>query len=101
MVIVATWDEATPALIVAATASVAVGALVGRWWIVIVPLALGLSVSLLLLIGESHELDMTALAGYAALWTLGITAVVALGVVLHHSAHALTHGESRRRRPRA
>lgn len=97
MVFVATWDASTPALVVAAVATVALGVLVGRWWVALVPLALGVSVSVMLLLGESHELDMPALAGYAALWTLGITALVALGVGLDHGVRAITGGQSGRR----
>lgn len=92
MIFVLTWDGETPALIAAAVATVVLGGLVSRWWVVLVPLVPGLFLSVLLLVGESHELDMPALAGYATLWTLGITALVAFGVALHHSARALSRG---------
>jgi hypothetical protein len=37
LVLLATWSDTTPALIAAAAATVAVGAIVGRWWALLVP----------------------------------------------------------------
>ena len=99
MAFVATWDSQTPALVVAAVATVSLGLLVGRWWAVVVPLALGLPVSGLLLIGQSHELDMVALAGVTLLWTMRITALVAIGVGVERGVRALIQPARRRARP--
>jgi hypothetical protein len=92
---VATWEDAPPAVIVG-TAIVVFGVLVGRWWAVLVPLAPGLLLALMILLGESHELQMPSVAAYAALYTIGMSALVALGVALDHFARALTGGSAGR-----
>jgi hypothetical protein len=45
-----TWDATTPALIVAAAATVIAGGLVGRWWVLLVPVVPAVLLGLYVLI---------------------------------------------------
>lgn len=83
----AAWSDSTPALIAAAAVTVGAGALVGRWWVLLVPIVAAVLLALWALIdgedpGERWDSDPVVYA-YAFVFAGAITAfLLAVGVAL-------------------
>jgi len=67
---------------------VLLGVLVGRWWVLLVPIVPGALLALASLVSDPddyYEGSPRLCAAYVALWTVAIAALFALGVAINHS----------------
>ena len=82
----ASWSNTDAALIGAGTATIALGALVGRWWVLLVPVVPGALLALGTLVADPdgfYEGSPELWAAYLALITVAFAALVAIGVALN------------------
>jgi hypothetical protein len=85
MVGMASWSNTDAASISAAIGTVVLGILVGRWWVLLVPIVVGALLAFGTLIRDPdafHEGSPGLWAAYVALWTVAIGAVLAFGVAI-------------------
>jgi len=85
MIGMANWSNTNAALVGAGIATVLLGACVGHWWVLLVPIVPGALLALGTLIAdpdEFHENSPASWAAYIALWTVAIAVLLALGVAL-------------------
>jgi hypothetical protein len=85
MIGMATWSNTDAALVGAGIGTVTLGILVGRWWVLLVPIVVGALLALGTLISDPddfHEGSPGLWAAYVALWTVAIGAVLAFGVAI-------------------
>ena len=95
----ASWSYTDAAMIGAGLGTVLLGVLVGRWWVLLVPIVLGGLLALATLASDPddfHENSPELWALYVALWTAAIGAVLALGVAINRSAAHLRTRSTRR-----
>jgi hypothetical protein len=83
----AAWGESTPALIAAAAVTVIAGALVSRWWVLLVPVVPAVLIALLTVIrgetaGERWDAEPAAYAVMTAVAGVMIAFLLAVGVAL-------------------
>ena len=99
MAAMASWSYTDAAMIGAGLGTVLLGVLVGRWWVLLVPIVLGGLLALATLVSDPdsfHENSPELWALYIALWTVAIAAVLALGVAINRSAaHVRTRSTQR------
>jgi len=75
MIGMANWSNTNAALVGAGIATVLLGACVGHWWVLLVPIVPGALLALGTLIAdpdEFHENSPASWAAYIALWTVAI-----------------------------
>jgi hypothetical protein len=88
MIGMASWSNTDAALVGAGIGTVVLGILVGRWWVLLVPVVPGALLALGTLISDPddfHEGSPGLWAAYVALWTVAIGALLALGVAINRS----------------
>jgi hypothetical protein len=88
----ANWSNSSAAVVGAGLGTVALGVLVGRWWLLLVPIAPGAVIAIGTLVADPadfHEGSPGLWAAYVALWTITIAALLALGVAINRSAGIL------------
>ena len=86
MVGMANWSYTDGAMAGAAIGTLALGLLVGRWWVPLVPLVAGTALALATLVSDPenfHENTPVLWAGYVMMWTLAISVLIAVGVALN------------------
>jgi hypothetical protein len=89
MIGMASWSNTNAAMTGAGIGTVLLGVLVGRWWVPLVPVVPGALLALGTLVSDPddyHEGSPALWAAYVALWTVGIAALLALGVAINRSA---------------
>jgi hypothetical protein len=88
IIAMATWSGTDVALATAAVATVVVGCLVGRWWVLLVPIVPGvlLAVGTLLADPEGFQDNSPGFwAAYIAVATIAFVSLMALGVGINRS----------------
>jgi hypothetical protein len=99
MIGMANWSNTDAAMTGAGMGTVVLGALVGRWWVLLVPIVPGALVALGTLVADPadfHEASPGLWAAYVALWTVAIAALLALGVAIHRTAAPFLTRSTRR-----
>ena len=89
MIGMANWSNTNAAMTGAGIGTVVLGVLVGRWWVLLVPVVPGALLALGTLVADSddyHEGSPGFWAAYIALATVAIAALLALGVAINRSA---------------
>jgi hypothetical protein len=92
MVAMANWSNTEGATAGAVAGTVALGALVGRWWVLIAPLASGVLLALATLVAspdDAYEDAPGMWALYFVFLAAAIAALLAIGVWLNRSARRL------------
>jgi hypothetical protein len=85
MIGMANWSNTDAASIGAGIGTVVLGILVGRWWVLLVPIGVGALLALGTLISDPddfHEGSPGLWAASVALWTVAICALLVLGVAV-------------------
>jgi hypothetical protein len=88
MIGMASWSNSDAAMIGAGIGRVLLGLLVGRWWVLLVPLVPGVLLAVGTLAADPddyYEGSPALWAAYVALWTGAIDALLALGVAVNRS----------------
>jgi hypothetical protein len=99
MIGMASWSNTDGAMIGAGIGTVAIGALVGRWWLLLVPIVPGALLALGSLVSdpdEYYEGSPGLRAAYVALWTVAIAALLALGVAVNRFVARVARARTRR-----
>jgi len=98
----ASWSNSDAALAGAVAGTVLLGVLVGRWWVLWVPVVPGAVLALMTLVSRTEDSDGTPSwlwAAYIALATVGVTALLAVGVAISRAPRLLAgiggHGPQR------
>jgi hypothetical protein len=92
MIGMASWSNTDAAMVGAGIGTVVLGVLVGRWWVLLVPIVPGALLALGSLVSDPedfHEGSPGLWAAYVAIWTVAIAALLALGVAINRSAGRL------------
>ena len=96
MIGMANWSYTDGAMVGTAIGTLALGLLVGRWWVPLVPLVAGTALALATLVSEPenfHENTPGLWAAYVMIWTLAISVLIAAGVALNR---VIVRAETRR-----
>ena len=88
MIGMASWSNTDAALVGAGIGTVVLGILVGRWWVLLVPVVPGALLALGTFISDPDDFREGSpglWAAYVALWAVAIGALLALGVAINRS----------------
>ena len=102
MIGMASWSNTAAAMLGAGIATVVVGVLVGRWWVLLVPFVPGALLVLASLVADPddyHEGSPGLWAAFVALWTGAIAALLGLGVAVNRSVSLFRTGNRWRNHP--
>ena len=86
------WSNTDAATVGVVAGTVALGALVGRWWVLLAPAVPGVLLAIGTLFSDPddfYEGSPGFWALYVVLWAAAIAALLAIGVWLHRSARRL------------
>ena len=86
------WSNTYAAVVGAGVGTVALGLLVGRWWVLLVAVVPGAVVALVVLVSDPDDYYEGSPADWAlvvALLAVAIAALLALGVAIHRSVGSL------------
>jgi hypothetical protein len=100
MIGMASWSNTDAAMIGAGIGTVVLGVLVGRWWVLLVPIVPRALLALGTLVSDPddyYEGSPGLWAAFVALWTVGIAALLALGVAVNRSMARVARFRTRRR----
>jgi hypothetical protein len=98
MIAMANWSNTDAALVGAGVGTVVLGIVVGRWWVLLVPIVLGTVLALASLVSDPDDYfegSPGLWAAYVAVWTVAIAAILALGVGINRSAVRRRSGPGR------
>jgi hypothetical protein len=86
------WSNTDAATIGVVGGTVALGAIAGRWWALLVPVVPGVVLALATLVADPddfYEGTPGSWALFVLIWMAGLVALVALGVAIHRTARRL------------
>jgi hypothetical protein len=101
-----TWSETTAAIVCALILTLATGLIVGRWWLMLVPVAVGAAIAISLLVdgrdpGEWWDADPADYAVAVAMAAALVAALLGFGVAVRKSVAAMRQRSGRRQGQRS